>query len=130
MRWLKTDPMFERHHFAQDFASGQWTMTELCSRYGISRNTGYKWRERFLALGVRGLEEQSRARATTACAAAGRARTGNTRAPHRCRRRRHTTCGPSISTVSFGCVMANTVIRSPSSITAVGTYSAAKAFPM
>ena len=53
--------MFERHHFAQDLASGQWTMTELCSRYGISRNTGYKWRERFLTLGMRGLEEQSRA---------------------------------------------------------------------
>jgi len=61
MPWQETDPMFERHHFAQDLASGQWTMTELCSRYGISRNTGYKWRERFLSLGVRGLEEQSRA---------------------------------------------------------------------
>ena len=61
MPWLETDSMFERHHFAQDLASGQWTMTELCSRCGISRNTGYKWRERFLALGVRGLEEQSRA---------------------------------------------------------------------
>ena len=53
MPWQETDPMFERHHFAQDLASGQWTMTELCVRYGISRNTGYKWRERFLALGVR-----------------------------------------------------------------------------
>jgi len=36
-------------------------MTELCARYGISRNTGYKWRERFLALGVPGLLEHSRA---------------------------------------------------------------------
>ena len=61
MPWQETDPMFERHHFAQDLASGQWTMTELCARYGISRNTGYKWRERFLSLGVRGLEEHSRA---------------------------------------------------------------------
>ncbi len=59
MPWLETDPMFERHHFAQDLASGQSTMTEWCSRYGISRNTGYKWRERFLAFGVRGLEAQS-----------------------------------------------------------------------
>jgi hypothetical protein len=31
----ETDPMFERHHFAQDLASGQWTMSELCARYGI-----------------------------------------------------------------------------------------------
>jgi putative transposase len=61
MPWQETDPMFERHHFTQDLASGPWTMTELCARYGISRNTGYKWRERFLSLGVRGLEEQSRA---------------------------------------------------------------------
>lgn len=36
-------------------------MTELCARYGISRNTGYKWRERFQALGVAGLAEHSRA---------------------------------------------------------------------
>ncbi|MCC7195317.1 MAG: helix-turn-helix domain-containing protein [Gemmatimonadaceae bacterium] len=39
--------MLERHHFAQDLASGHWTMTELCDRYGISRNTGYKWLHRF-----------------------------------------------------------------------------------
>ncbi len=61
MPWQETDPMFERHHFAQDLASGHWTMTELCARYGISRTTGYKWRERYLTLGLRGLEEQSRA---------------------------------------------------------------------
>ena len=61
MPWQETDPMFERHHFAQDLASGLWTMTELCARYGISRNTGYKWRERILALGVAGLAEHSRA---------------------------------------------------------------------
>ena len=61
MPWQETDPMFERHHFAQDLASGLWTMTELCARYGISRNTGYKWRERFLALGMAGLAEHSRA---------------------------------------------------------------------
>ena len=53
--------MFERLHFFQDLASGQWTMTALCARYGISRNTGYQWRERIHALGVRGVEEQSRA---------------------------------------------------------------------
>lgn len=53
--------MFERHHFAQDLDSGLWTMTELCARYGISRNTGYKWLERYRAHGVRGLLEHSRA---------------------------------------------------------------------
>jgi hypothetical protein len=34
--------MLERHHFAHDLESGQRTMTELCARFGISRNTGYK----------------------------------------------------------------------------------------
>ena len=43
----ETNPVLERHHFAQDLASGAWTMTELCLRYGISRNTGYKWLDRY-----------------------------------------------------------------------------------
>ena len=60
MPWPETDPMFRRLHFAQDLPSGRWTMTELCTRYGISRNTDYKWRDRLLSLGVRGLEEHSR----------------------------------------------------------------------
>ena len=48
MPWQETNPVLERKHLAQDCASGAWTMTELCTRYGISRNTGYyKWLERF-----------------------------------------------------------------------------------
>lgn len=34
--------------------------TELCREYGISRKTGYKWRERFLEKGIGGMEEHSR----------------------------------------------------------------------
>jgi hypothetical protein len=33
MPWQETNSMLERHHFAQDLASGHWTMTELCDRY-------------------------------------------------------------------------------------------------
>ncbi len=33
---------------------------ELCREYGISAKTGYKWRERFLRYGMRGMAEQSR----------------------------------------------------------------------
>ncbi len=33
---------------------------ELCREYGISAKTGYKWRERFLQYGMRGMAEQSR----------------------------------------------------------------------
>ena len=35
--------------------------SELCERYGVSRNTGYTWANRFRHHGVRGLHEQSRA---------------------------------------------------------------------
>lgn len=61
MPWQETNPMLERRHFAQDLASGHWTMTELCDRYGISRNTGYKWLHRFEQEGVPGLLDRSRA---------------------------------------------------------------------
>jgi hypothetical protein len=39
MPWKETNPVLERHHFVQDLESA---MSELCLRYGISRNTGYK----------------------------------------------------------------------------------------
>ena len=35
-------------------------MTELCRFYGISKPTGYKWKERFLNEGIKGLSDQSR----------------------------------------------------------------------
>ncbi len=61
MPWQETHPVLERHHFAHDFASGPWTMTELCARYGISRNTGYKWLHRYEQEGAPGLLDRSRA---------------------------------------------------------------------
>ncbi|NJL18939.1 MAG: transposase [Bdellovibrionaceae bacterium] len=33
---------------------------QLCREYGISRKTGYKWRERFVAQGLTGMQEASR----------------------------------------------------------------------
>ncbi len=61
MPWSKTTPMTERARFIADLESKLYTMTELCERYGISRKTGYKWAERFVAEGLRGLEDRSRA---------------------------------------------------------------------
>ena len=61
MPWLETNPVLERQHFVHDLDSGHWTMTELCLRYGISRNTGYKWLQRFRQSGARGLHDHSRA---------------------------------------------------------------------
>lgn len=61
MPWQETNPVLERHHFAHDLASAHWTMTELCDRYGISRNTGYKWLHRYEQEGAPGLLDRSRA---------------------------------------------------------------------
>lgn len=60
MPWLELNPMFQRHDLAHALASGLWTMTDLRARYGISRNNGYKRRERFLASWIAGLAEYSR----------------------------------------------------------------------
>ncbi len=37
-------------------------MAALCEEYGVSRKTGYKWLQRFVAGGPAGLVERSRAR--------------------------------------------------------------------
>ncbi len=46
----------ERLKFVTDFESGQWSMTELCERYGVTRPTGYKWLARHRTGGPRRLD--------------------------------------------------------------------------
>lgn len=58
---METNPMEQRLSFLMDYASGQWSMSELCERYRISRPTGYKWVRRVEEEGERGLLERSRA---------------------------------------------------------------------
>jgi len=58
---METNAMEQRLSFVVDYESGQWSMSELCERYGITRPTGYKWVDRFEAKGVDGLIERSRA---------------------------------------------------------------------
>ena len=58
---METNVVDERLDFVRDFASGHWSMTELCERYGVTRPTGYKWVARHQAGGDRGLAELSRA---------------------------------------------------------------------
>lgn len=53
--------MEERFRFIQDYRSEDWSLAELCRRYGVSRKTGYKWLQRYAAEGLGGLEDQSRA---------------------------------------------------------------------
>lgn len=57
---METNGLAERIRFVGDYESGQWTMSELCERFGISRPTGYKWIGRSRDP-VGGLEERSRA---------------------------------------------------------------------
>src|SRR6266446_10691434 len=59
MPWKKIEPMEERIEFALK-AMGTLNFRALCQEYGISAKTGYKWKERFLREGIRGMEEQSR----------------------------------------------------------------------
>lgn len=61
MPWMETAPVQERIDFVGDHGRAQYTMTELCARYGISRKTGYKWLSRYEELGRAGLVDQSRA---------------------------------------------------------------------
>jgi transposase InsO family protein len=58
MPWDETTRMSQRLRFIIDFESCQFTMTELCERYGISRKTGYKWAQRYASEGAGGLEDR------------------------------------------------------------------------
>ncbi|MDQ3418848.1 MAG: IS481 family transposase [Acidobacteriota bacterium] len=58
---METNVVDERRQFVRDFASGHWSMTELCERYGVTRPTGYKWVARHRAGGDGGLVARSRA---------------------------------------------------------------------
>lgn len=60
MPWRETRPMDQRMQFIADYLRQSLNMSELCQVYGVSRKTGYKWIERYLAEGPQGLEEQSR----------------------------------------------------------------------
>ena len=61
MPWLETSPVEQRERFIRDHRLELYSMVELCTRYGISRKTGYKWLDRFEEAGRQGLRDRSRA---------------------------------------------------------------------
>lgn len=61
MPWKSSSVMDEKVRFVAERLEGRESMTVLCERYGISRQTGHEWWRRYLALGLSGLEERSRA---------------------------------------------------------------------
>lgn len=60
MPWKETGVVNLRSEFVLESLGGKTPFEELCRKYGISRKTGYKWKERFLADGLGGLQDQSR----------------------------------------------------------------------
>jgi len=60
MPWKETQIVDQRTEFALRTLEKKVNFAELCQEYGISRKTGYKWKERFVREGVGGLGNQSR----------------------------------------------------------------------
>ena len=61
MTWKETHVMDERLMFIAEWQSGKKTISEVCREFGVSRKTGYKLIERYVAEGVDGLKDRSRA---------------------------------------------------------------------
>lgn len=61
MPWSVSSVREQKLLFVADCLREEASMTVLCERYGISRETGYVWKRRFLLEGPGGLEERSRA---------------------------------------------------------------------
>src|SRR5260370_11041390 len=61
MPWKTSSVMEEKLRFVFEHELQERTMTELCERYEITRQTGYVWLRRYREAGVAGLLEHSRA---------------------------------------------------------------------
>src|ERR1039458_7168880 len=61
MPWKVSGVVEQRLQFLREYATGEWTMTELCRAYEISRPTGYALWQRSSREGAAGLEDRSRA---------------------------------------------------------------------
>ena len=61
MPWKETRVVDERTRFVLAAEAGEEPMAAVCRRFGISRQHGYKWLERWRAEGVAGLADRSRA---------------------------------------------------------------------
>ena len=61
MPWRTTSVMDQRIRFIGEAVAGSTSFAELCSRYGISRTTGYRWLQRYYEAGsFQALSERSR----------------------------------------------------------------------
>lgn len=61
MPWKETCTVEQRKDFIEAAQAKSMPFSDLCRSYGVSRETGYKWLERYRELGVSGLRDRSRA---------------------------------------------------------------------
>lgn len=62
MPWQETDKTDEKLNFIIDWKKNEFSLSELCKRYRISRPTGYALINRFQLEGVEGLKKSPRLR--------------------------------------------------------------------
>jgi transposase-like protein len=58
--WKERKALDEKKSFIEEWERQEENLAELCRRYEISRQTGYKWLERYQREGEAGLQEHSR----------------------------------------------------------------------
>lgn len=61
MSWKETCAVDERMRFVLAVEAGEESFAATCRRYGVSRQTGYKWFDRYQSDGLDGLLDHSRA---------------------------------------------------------------------
>ena len=62
MPWKEIDIVKLRKQFIEEYLGKNYpSFSNLCASYGITRPTGYKWRDRFMQGGFNGLEDRSSA---------------------------------------------------------------------
>ena len=61
MPWRETCAMEEKVRFVLAAIEEEALMSEVCAEFGISRQTGCKWLDRYRAEGPEGLKARSRA---------------------------------------------------------------------
>ncbi len=60
MPWKEPYVMDQRKEFVLEAMDSLCNFTRLCSKYGISTKTGYKWKSRFIQESFAGLYDQSK----------------------------------------------------------------------
>lgn len=62
MGWQESAAVDERRKFIDDWLKREYSFSELCNRFKISRKTGYKLLDRFRSEGDIAFQDRSRAR--------------------------------------------------------------------